>query len=125
MARVEWKSVLVKSGELSVTTAGMLLMLKWFVESSVSLVPVRVRCQSVLTCINSAPFSGAMAVPSAFFGQGTGPVFLDDLRCAGTERSLLDCPRNSMMSNCGHSEDAGVRCQGMREFSAPAICIRL
>ncbi len=76
-------------------------------------------------CINSPLFSDAVAVPSAFFGRGTGPVFLDDLRCAGTERSLLDCPRNSMMSNCGHSEDAGVRCQGMREFSAPAICIRL
>lgn len=58
-----------------------------------------------------------MAVPLAFYGQGTGPVFLDGLRCSGAERSLLDCPRNSMMSTCGHSQDAGVRCQGAREFT--------
>ena len=48
-------------------------------------------------------------MPAAFFGQGTGPIFLDDLGCVGTESSLLDCTAVTQ-HNCAHSEDAGVRC---------------
>lgn len=49
----------------------------------------------------------------ARFGQGTGPIFLDDLSCTGTELNILSCPRQSLGSNnCGHNEDAGVICEG-------------
>ena len=50
---------------------------------------------------------------NAHFGSGTGPIHLDDVGCSGSETNLTDCPRNSFIS-CyyGHSEDAGVRCQG-------------
>ena len=58
--------------------------------------------------------SAAVAVSAAFFGQGTGPIFLDELQCIGTENGLLACP-NTMMHDCTHSEDAGVRCQGNRK----------
>ena len=51
----------------------------------------------------------AQAVSSAFFGPGSGPIFLDDVRCSGSETGLLDCPSTSQ-HNCVHSEDAGVRC---------------
>ena len=45
------------------------------------------------------------------FGQGTGPVFLDGLRCTGTESSLLSCSHWGIMFNwCGHYADAGVIC---------------
>ena len=52
----------------------------------------------------------AVATVLASFGQGTDPIVLDDVRCVGTERRLLDCPYNPT-HNCIHLEDAGVRCQ--------------
>ena len=45
---------------------------------------------------------------SAYFGQGTGSILRQYLRCTGTESRLVDCPTSS--SSCVHSEDAGVTC---------------
>ena len=43
---------------------------------------------------------------------GTGQIWLDDVRCAGEEARLLNCPANPLGDhNCGHIEDAGVRCR--------------
>ncbi|XP_062313414.1 macrophage receptor MARCO isoform X2 [Osmerus eperlanus] len=42
---------------------------------------------------------------------GVGKIWLDDLRCRGTETSVFDCPHNGMgVNNCDHQEDAGVTC---------------
>ena len=50
----------------------------------------------------------------AFYGQGSGPIFLSGLECAGTEKSLLNCSWNSLDGEyCRHYEDAGVACQGI------------
>ncbi|KAG7516091.1 scavenger receptor cysteine-rich domain-containing group B protein-like [Solea senegalensis] len=47
----------------------------------------------------------------AFFGQGTGAILLDNLKCIGTEESLLQCSHIGRdVHNCDHSEDAGVTC---------------
>lgn len=42
---------------------------------------------------------------------GTGNIWLDEVRCTGTERSIFDCPHGGLGThNCNHGEDVGVSC---------------
>lgn len=45
----------------------------------------------------------------AQFGQGTGQIFLTNLRCIGNETRLVNCSTVAGRT-CSHAEDAGVRC---------------
>ena len=54
---------------------------------------------------------GATGQRAAAYGQGTGPILLDNVRCSGSELNLLECPQNPIgQHNCGHFDDAGVTC---------------
>ena len=53
----------------------------------------------------------ATALSNARFGQGEGPILLDNLHCTGEEESLLDCRHRGIgIHGCGHYEDASVIC---------------
>uniref|UniRef100_A0A7N4NRK3 Soluble scavenger receptor cysteine-rich domain-containing protein SSC5D n=1 Tax=Sarcophilus harrisii TaxID=9305 RepID=A0A7N4NRK3_SARHA len=64
---------------------------------------------------------GALAAPGgAFFGEGAGPILLDDLRCKGNETSLGLCPARPWgQHDCHHREDAGAVCDGETSSASP------
>ncbi|XP_076441683.1 neurotrypsin-like [Babylonia areolata] len=54
---------------------------------------------------------GGEAVNGMVFGEGSGPIWLDEVQCTGGESSVADCPHAGwVLSDCSHLEDAGVRC---------------
>ena len=60
----------------------------------------------------SSVFAGAMAFGSAYFGQGSGPIFMDVVACDSNDTALLACSYDPNTSEDSHAEDAGVRCGG-------------
>ena len=58
---------------------------------------------------------GKGATFNSGFRGGSGPIYLDDVNCLGTERRLIDCPYNRD-HNCGHHEDVGVTCRSMQVY---------
>ena len=58
---------------------------------------------------------GGIAYSNAFFGAGTGPIYLDDVGCTSHANKLLECfSRPILEHNCLNSADAGVRCEGKK-----------
>ena len=63
---------------------------------------------------------------NAFFGQGTGPIWVDGLDCRGSESRLVDCSFNGFgIHDCRHHEDAGVTCGERLIDSAPDLPTRI
>ncbi|CAG9862414.1 unnamed protein product [Phyllotreta striolata] len=57
-------------------------------------------------------YKGIVAVKKeAYFGAGTGPIWMDQVSCFGNETGLQECTHwNWGENNCEHSEDVGVIC---------------
>ncbi|XP_013358475.1 PREDICTED: deleted in malignant brain tumors 1 protein [Chinchilla lanigera] len=64
----------------------------------------------------------ALAAPrGSLFGDGSGPIFLDDVQCTGEETNLGKCLHLGLsVHNCGHHEDAGAICSAVEVVPALA-----
>lgn len=74
----------------------------------------RVVCQQLNYVGNGVP----LAIHNAHFGEGEGPILLDDVRCQGNERGLLNCRAKDIgIHDCENTESAGVYCPGQSKYS--------
>ncbi|PIK34660.1 hypothetical protein BSL78_28517 [Apostichopus japonicus] len=56
-----------------------------------------------------------IALHRAKFGAGSGPIWLDNVDCSGSEKHIDYCRSNLWgQENCEHNEDAGVSCNSVR-----------
>ena len=57
--------------------------------------------------------TGGIPYSNAFFGAGTGPIYLNDVVCTSSDIQLLECSSSPVLvHNCDHHADAGVGCEG-------------
>lgn len=65
-----------------------------------------------VVCAQLGCAGGGSAVQG--FGGGSGPIWMDDVKCDGSEASLTRCTSAAWgVHNCQHSEDAGACCVGL------------
>ena len=51
------------------------------------------------------------AIRYAFYGQGSGQIWLDNVNCIGTEGAIGNCSHRGWgIEYCSHYEDASVNC---------------
>lgn len=65
------------------------------------------------------------AVQNERFVLGSGPIWMDEVHCRGTESALSDCTQTEWCEQyCTHSDDAGVTCTG-EVLATPEIWLDL
>ena len=78
----------------------------------------------VLSKYYSTPSADASGQRGAAYGQGPGPILLDQVQCFGNESDIFDCPQNDIgMHNCVHDQDAGVTCTTRESSIMPSLCV--
>ena len=62
----------------------------------------------------------------AFFGEGTGTIWMDNVQCTSADTCLGNCTFNGFaIHNCQHSEDVSVTCTPVNATEPPPTEVRL
>eukprot|EP00105_Crassostrea_gigas_P042487 XP_019926635.1 PREDICTED: deleted in malignant brain tumors 1 protein [Crassostrea gigas] len=57
------------------------------------------------------PWTTSEVYGGAVYGQGSGRIWLDNVKCEGTEARIQDCKHDAWgTNNCDHTEDASINC---------------
>ena len=68
-------------------------------------------------------FSDGEPLCCGHYGEGTGPIWLDEVECSNFNSDILMCSHNELGdNNCGHREDAGVICSN-GEYKSHLTCL--
>ena len=62
-------------------------------------------------------YSGAEVLARGLYGAGSGPIYLSELECSGSESLMSSCRTGHNLPpglvNCNHSMDVSIQCQGV------------
>ena len=110
----ELRCVQMANGAQCVTTAGAMLMLRWSAGNSTS---QQLVCNTIQVAWGNFYHEtlGLAVFYGGTYGQGIGPINLDDVACSGSEASL-SCTYDSNTADCTHAQDAGVRCHSCKSL---------
>ena len=68
---------------------------------------------AAVVCRQLGYINATVALGSARFDAGSGPVLFSGLTCIGNESTITECHHLlTGVHNCSHSEDVGVVCEG-------------
>ena len=66
---------------------------------------------SIAQFVSTQLLIDARARTNAAFGQGSGPIILNNVLCRGSEQNLFHCQSDILeVGSCRHTQDAGVEC---------------
>jgi len=65
-------------------------------------------------------FIGKTLRGSDKYGAGVGPIWLDNVKCTGSETNIGSCLHNGWgLLDCLHSEDVSIRCVSVTTVAPP------